>query len=152
MSNINEMNYNQGRMKSRGSGSCRAWSLLMQFYFTQRSHLPPMGAELALSPAQCHLLHALEADRPLTMGQLAERLACDASNITGLADRLESRGLVRRRPSPEDRRVKVLDLTPAGVKVQAQLRERMTARPPTLERLSPREREMLARLLARLLE
>jgi len=36
------------------------------------------------------------------MGQLAETLACDASNVTGLVDRLESRGLVRRRPSVAD--------------------------------------------------
>ena len=42
------------------------------------------------------------------MGRLADTLSCDASNVTGLVDRLESRGLVRRQPSPDDRRVKVL--------------------------------------------
>ena len=51
------------------------------------------------------------------MGQVAQTLACDASNVTGLVNRLESRGLVRRPASAEDRRVKVLDLTPAGARL-----------------------------------
>ena len=52
------------------------------------------------------------------MGRLAETLSCDASNVTGLVDRLESRGLVRRAPSAEDRRVKVLQLTPTGARLR----------------------------------
>ena len=88
--------------------ACEAWQLLIQLFFTQRANLPPLAAELELSPAQCHVLHLIEPGRPMPMGQLAETLACDASNVTGLVDRLESRGLVRRHPSAEDRRVKVL--------------------------------------------
>ena len=86
------------------------------------------------------------------MGQLAETLACDASNVTGLVDRLESRGLVRRRPSPADRRVKVLVLTPMGLELRALLLERMTTPPAALTRLSQREQRALVRLLARLFE
>jgi DNA-binding MarR family transcriptional regulator len=85
------------------------------------------------------------------MGHLAERLACDASNVTGLVDRLESRGLIRRRPSDIDRRIKVLQLTPAGLRVRDALVERMSTPPEILNRLSPRERDMLVRLLSRLL-
>ena len=101
----------------------------MQFFFAQRANLPPLAAELELSPAQCHVLHLIEPGRPIPMGQLAETLACDASNVTGLVDRLESRGLVRRRPSAEDRRVKVLDLTPTGSRLRTLLLDRMTAPP-----------------------
>ena len=86
-------------MKRASPPECDAWQLLVQFFFTQRATLPPLAAELQLSPAQCHVLHLIEPDRPIPMGQLAETLACDASNVTGLVDRLESRGLVRRRPS-----------------------------------------------------
>ena len=86
------------------------------------------------------------------MGQLAGTLACDASNVTGLVDRLESRGLVRRRPSVEDRRVKVLALTPAGSRLRALMLERMTTPPDTIGRLSPREQRALVRILTRLLE
>ena len=48
------------------------------------------------------------------MGELAEHLYCDASNVTGIVDRLEGRGLVERKPDPNDRRVKRLVLTPQG--------------------------------------
>ena len=128
------------------------WPLLVRLFFAQRAHLPPLAAELELSPAQCHVLHLIEPERPLPMGRLAETLACDASNVTGLVDRLESRGLVRRRPSAQDRRVKVLVLTATGVRLRALLLERMTAPPAALERLSRREQEDLVRILGRLLE
>ena len=132
-----------------GSG---AWPLLVRLFFAQRSNLPPLAAELRLSPAQCHVLHLIEPQRPVPMGQLAETLACDASNVTGLVDRLESRGLVRRRPSAGDRRVKVLVLTPTGSRLRALLLERMTAPPAGLERLSLREQRALVRILRRLLD
>src|SRR6185436_970679 len=113
-------------MTRASSHACDAWQLLMQLFFAQRANLPLVAAELELSPAQCHVLHLIEPGRPLPMGQLAGTLACDASNVTGLVDRLESRGLVRRRPSTEDRRVKVLDLTPTGSRLRAQMLDRMT--------------------------
>ena len=129
-----------------------AWPLLVRLFFAQRAKLPPLAAEFQLSPAQCHVLHLIEPDRPVPMGQLAETLACDASNVTGLVDRLESRGLVRRRPSSGDRRVKVLVLTAAGTRVRALLVERMTAPPAALDRLSLREQRALVQMLRRLLE
>ena len=132
--------------------TCDAWQLLVQLFFAQRANLPPVAAELELSPAQCHVLHLIEPGRPVPMGQLAETLACDASNVTGLVDRLESRGLVRRRPSADDRRVKVLDLTPKGSRLRALLLDRMTVPPATLQKLSPAEQRTLVRILARLLE
>src|SRR6266700_3935790 len=105
-------------MKSADPPACRAWQLLMKFFFAQRGHLPASGADFDLSPIQCHVLHLIEPGRPLPMSRLADTLSCDASNVTGLVDRLESRGLVRRRSSPQDRRVKVLQLTPAGARLR----------------------------------
>jgi DNA-binding MarR family transcriptional regulator len=139
-------------MTHRGPDACDAWQLLVRFFFTQRAHLPPLAAELDLSPAQCHVLHLIEPGRPIPMGRLAETLACDASNVTGLVDRLESRGLVCRRPSTADRRVKVLALTPKGARLRALLVDRMTAPPVTLGRLSVQEQRRLVQILARLLE
>jgi MarR family transcriptional regulator, organic hydroperoxide resistance regulator len=129
-----------------------AWPLLVRLFFAQRASLPQVAAELRLSPAQCHVLHLIEPERPIPMGELAETLACDASNVTGLVDRLESRGLVRRRPSAGDRRVKVLVLTRNGSRLRALLLHRMTAPPAALERLSLREQQALVRMLRRLLE
>jgi DNA-binding MarR family transcriptional regulator len=139
-------------MKPTSVHACDAWQLLVQLFFAQRANLPPLAAELELSPAQCHVLHLIEPGRPIPMGQLAETLACHASNVTGLVDRLESRGLVRRRPSAADRRVKVLDLTPTGSRLRTMLLDRMTAPPATLERLTAREQQALVRILRRLLE
>lgn len=51
---------------------------------------------------------------PLPMGDLAERRHCDPSNITGVVDRLEGKGLVVRSPHPTDRRVKRIELTAEG--------------------------------------
>ena len=132
--------------------ACDAWQLLVQFFFAQRAHLPPVAATLQLSPAQCHVLHLMEPGRPIPMGQLAHTLACDASNVTGLVDRLESRGLVRRGPSAGDRRVKVLHLTATGSRLRALLVDRMTTPPASLGRLSVREQRVLVRILTRLLE
>jgi len=139
-------------IKRHNPHACDAWQLLVKFSFTQNTQVSPLAAELELSPAQCHVLHLIEPGRPIPMGQLAETLACDASNVTGLVDRLESRGLIRRRASEEDRRVKVLELTPTGARLRTLLIDRMTAPPATLRRLSVAEQRSLVRILARLLE
>src|SRR5437667_12890920 len=116
--------------------ACRAWQLLVKVFFAHREHLPSAGTAFGLSPAQCHVLHLIEPGRPLPMGRLAETLACDASNVTGLVDRLESRGLIRRQTSPRDRRVKVLHLTPAGARARAQRLKYVTGRSLPLSSLS----------------
>ena len=137
----------------RGEGdACRAWQLLMKFFFAQRGHLPSSGAEFDLSPIQCHVLHLIEPGSPLPMGRLASTLSCDASNVTGLVDRLESRGLVRRRPSPGDRRVKVLQLTPTGARLRAQLLRQMTGGSLPLSRLSLNQQRALVKILETLVD
>ena len=139
-------------MKSTKSEACEAWQLLVQFFFSQRVDLPAQVAEFELSPAQCHVLRLIDPERPIPMGRLADALSCDASNVTGLVDRLESRGLVKRHPSAEDRRVKVIELTPSGTRLRSVVLERMTKPPEILGRLSPEEQRLLVRLLRRLLE
>src|SRR5216117_800518 len=139
-------------MKPASPHACDAWQLLIRLFFAQRANLPPLAAELQLSPAQCHVLHLIEPGRPLPMGQLAETLACDASNVTGLVDRLESRGLLRRRPSAQDRRVKVLQLTPAGSRLRAQMLRQTAGRYLPLARLSFDERRTLVRILEALVD
>ena len=80
-----------------------------------------------------------------------ETLACDASNVTGLVDRLESRGLIVRRASADDRRVKVIALTPTGARLRAELHQRLAAPPDPFQRLSEAEQRTLVRILERLL-
>jgi DNA-binding MarR family transcriptional regulator len=139
-------------MNRTGSDTCRAWQLLMRFFFAQRAHLPASGAEFALSPVQCHVLHLIEPGRPLPMSRLADTLSCDASNVTGLVDRLESRGLVQRQASARDRRVKVLHLTPTGARLRMQVLRRMAGRSLPLSRLSRDQQRTLVKLLEALVD
>jgi len=132
--------------------ACRAWQLLVKFFYAQREHLPASAAEFELSPAQCHVLHLIEPGQPLPMGRLADTLSCDASNVTGLVDRLEARGLLRRRPSADDRRVKVLELTPAGVRLRAQLLKKVTGHSVPLSKLSAGQQRALVKILEALVD
>ena len=50
----------------------------------------------------------------MTLGELSQRMMVSNGNITGLVDRLVGQGLIKRRPSPNDRRVQIVSLTPEG--------------------------------------
>jgi DNA-binding MarR family transcriptional regulator len=103
-------------------------------------------AALDLTPAQAQLLRQLS--EPLPMVGAAERLQCDPSNVTGLVDRLERRGLVARKTTIEDRRVKQLELTPQGHQLRVQVDE-IVAAMPALEGLSDADKDALRVLLTR---
>jgi len=139
-------------MKSRNSEACKAWELLVKLFFSQRADLPSLASEFDLSAAQCHVLHRMEPGQTIPMGKLAEALACDASNITGLVQRLEVRGLIRRHPDATDRRVRVLELTAAGARLRSTVIERMTTPPVRLDRLSTAEQQSLVKILTHLLD
>ena len=139
-------------IKRHNPHACDAWQLLVKFSFTQNTQVSPLAAELELSPAQCHVLHLIEPGRPLPMSRLADTLSCDASNVTGLVDRLESRGLVRRRSSAQDRRVKVLHLTTTGARLRTQLLRQMTGGSRPLSRLSLGQQRALLKILEALVD
>ena len=112
-----------------------------------RQRFTDRAADLDLSFAQAMALR--ELDQPLSMRALAGRLCCDASNVTGIVDRLEERGLVERRVAADDRRVKHLLLTEAGHDVRRSHRAGLTVDLPLLVDLTPAERVVLADLLRR---
>jgi DNA-binding MarR family transcriptional regulator len=94
-----------------------------------------------------HLARAvLLLHEPAPMRTLAEGLSCDRSYITNLADQLEERGLVERVPG-DDRRVKLLSLTPHGVTLRDELAETVAKRSMMLRRLDDDQRAALAPLL-----
>ncbi|MFD9129995.1 MarR family winged helix-turn-helix transcriptional regulator, partial [Kitasatospora sp. NPDC059571] len=107
--------------------------------------LATVAARHGLSTTQARALVAL--DRPLSMSALAEHLVCDASNATGLVARMEARGLVRRHPSPEDRRSKVVTPTEEGRALARTIRAGMHAVHGALGDLTPTERAVLLPLL-----
>ncbi len=128
-----------------------AWGLLRNLLFVERRRFLSNAAEYDLHPAQAGALMQLEQDEGLPMHEIASLLACDSSNVTGIVDRLEARGLVARRVSERDRRVKLIVPTELGLKVRDALRARMAQVPEGLERLSAGDQELLRDLLAQAL-
>ncbi|MFI6402864.1 MarR family winged helix-turn-helix transcriptional regulator [Streptomyces sp. NPDC050548] len=105
----------------------------------------------SLTGAQARLLSLLSLE-PLPMRKLAQKLKCEPSNVTGIVDRLETRGLVERRPDPADRRVKLAAATDEGRRVARSLRESLRFAREPLAGLSDEERLALRGLLRRMLE
>ena len=110
--------------------------------------LAPSGLSLAKLGA---LRHLAEANEPLPLGQLAERIACVKSNVTQLVDRLEADELVRRVPDPSDRRSVRAEITDEGRNRYEQgLQALETAENEVISELAFEDREELHRLLDRL--
>ncbi|MES5821378.1 MarR family transcriptional regulator [Streptomyces sp. RG80] len=109
------------------------------------------AAEHALTGAQGRLLSLLSLE-PLPMRKLAHKLRCEPSNVTGIVDRLESRGLVERRPDPSDRRVKLAAVTEEGRAVARSLRESLRFAREPLAGLSDSERTVFRDFLRRMLD
>ncbi|MEV0734911.1 MarR family transcriptional regulator [Streptomyces sp. NPDC050549] len=105
----------------------------------------------SLTGAQARLLSLLSLE-PLPMRKLAQKLKCEPSNVTGIVDRLETRGLVERRPDPADRRVKLAAATDEGRRMARSLRESLRFAREPLAGLSDDERLALRGLLRRMLE
>jgi len=137
-------------MMGRMSNDAReAWSLLFRLYVSQRGRVPRVAAEFELSPMQAHVLRLLEPGTPLPMRTLARKLCCDASNVTGIVDRLEERGLVRRDAAPGDRRIKMLVVTEDGANVRRRIVKRLSEAPEPINSLSPSDQRALREILAR---
>ena len=123
------------------------WPLLVEFALSQRSWWVGLCAELDLSPMQGHALRILDPDRPVAMSTLAEALICDASNVTGIVDKLESRGLIARQGDGRDRRIKMLVVTDAGRALRQRLFERAQEPPPSVAAVPADARRQLAEIL-----
>jgi MarR family transcriptional regulator, organic hydroperoxide resistance regulator len=110
-----------------------------------------IASEFELSPPQVMALRLLDPDEPKPMSELAAALRCDNSNVTGIVDRLEDRGLVERRPGERDRRVKMLSITERGAQIRAQLGARLGEPPEPLAKLSLDDQRALRDIMRRAL-
>ncbi|MGK5739907.1 MarR family winged helix-turn-helix transcriptional regulator [Micromonospora sp. URMC 103] len=112
------------------------------------AHLRVRAAALGLTASQGNALR--ELTHPLTLRELADRMGCEPSNVTFVADRLEEQGYLERHPHPDDRRAKQLVLTPEGTELRKRLLELLSEDSP-LSPLAPEEQDVLQRLLNRAL-
>jgi MarR family transcriptional regulator, organic hydroperoxide resistance regulator len=129
----------------KGDSAREAWGLLAALVYP-----PPFidaARELGLRPAAFGALRIL--DRPRTMSEVANFLHCDNSNVTGIVDVLEEKGLATRRPSEQDRRVKLIALTAEGRRVRGRLMRAVEKPPAWLRGLSEADRRALRDLLRR---
>ncbi|WP_327246487.1 MarR family winged helix-turn-helix transcriptional regulator [Streptomyces sp. NBC_01320] len=108
------------------------------------------AAAHSLTGAQARVLGLLSLE-PMPMRRIAQKLKCEPSNVTGIIDRLETRGLVERRPDPADRRVKLAAPTEKGIDTARQLRESLSFAREPLAKLSDTDRAVLRDLLRRML-
>ncbi|WP_189946866.1 MarR family winged helix-turn-helix transcriptional regulator [Streptomyces roseolus] len=107
------------------------------------------AAAHSLTGAQARVLGLLTLE-PTPMRKIAEKLKCEPSNVTGIIDRLESRGLVERRPDPADRRVKLAAPTDEGRDTARRLRDSLHFAREPLGELTAVERTLLRDLLRRM--
>jgi MarR family transcriptional regulator, organic hydroperoxide resistance regulator len=116
-------------MRESKDPAVEAWALLWRLMQANKPRLMALAQELGLAPMQLHALRLIEPGVEVPMSSLAGKLFCDASNVTGIVDRLEARGLIERRPAENDRRVKLLVLTDAGNRMRS-IAERQLMQPP----------------------
>ena len=133
---------------SKAAIASEAWGALLDLTMGQRTRFFGILQEFGLTPGDLRALSALDREAPRRMRTLARAWACDASNVTWMVDRLESRGLVERQMLPTDRRVKMVALTPLGASTKAELFTRLHEPPPDFLALDRATLEALRDALA----
>src|ERR1700742_4010086 len=96
----------KGASQRKKEAAGRVWNLMYELLMANRPQFIALCREFELYPPQVMAIRNLE--EPKSMREMAELLACDSPNVTGIIDRLEERDLVRRTPAEKDRRVKLL--------------------------------------------
>jgi len=94
------------------------YTSLLQFLLSAKQHIVEIGNDHGLSSIQAITLLILEENVACPMKKLGQLFHCDASNVTGIIDGLENKGLVMRVSDPKDRRIKTIAICPAGKKMQ----------------------------------
>ncbi|MEU7866912.1 MarR family transcriptional regulator [Dactylosporangium sp. NPDC049140] len=135
--------------EARFAEAGRLAGMLVEIAEQAKAEFADTVAELGLPVSLARAIVLLTTPAP--MRDLAEHLACDRSYVTNLADQLEQRGLLTRVPG-QDRRVKLLALTDAGMAVRNEIFAAVAQRNMILRRLTDAERRSLAPLLERLLD
>lgn len=135
---------------SSSSGG-RAWHALLELLRLEKAHRSAVFTPYDLTPQLAHAIYCMPKDG-LTMRELATELMCDASNATGIVDRLEKRGFVERSADVQDRRIKRVRLTAAGSRMRETIAGLILTPPSSIAALSAAEQKTLCSLLERAIE
>ena len=110
-----------------------------------------LGARMKLSPGVIKTLMRLAKGDGISMGEMARGIGVDPSYVTALVDDLDERGLARREPAPDDRRVKIVVLTDAGRVLAHEIDAVLSVPPAAFAALSQTELRQLRDLLDKVL-
>jgi DNA-binding MarR family transcriptional regulator len=122
---------------------------LVKFIMLSKRRVIEVGAEFGLTGMQAITLYLLDEPRPMNV--LRKVFNCDASNITGLVDGLEHKGLAVRFENEQDRRVKCAKLAPKGEKMRKELIHKLTTEEsPLLSSLNQKEYDTFIDLLQKI--
>jgi len=115
-----------------------------------RARAGELLARLDLYPGQEFVLMELAARGPCIQAQLAEAISCEPPSVTLMLRKLEAAGYVARRPSPQDRRATIVELTASGRELAVTIRDLwITLAQDTIADLAaPRAAEIAAVLAA----
>ena len=134
----------------KDADAAAAWASLLQLFLgVQPARFHAIAAREGITDRAIRALLHLGTGEPKTMRELAEDWLCDASNVTGIVDGLEARGYATRELHAEDRRVKLVRLTPAGVKARERIVAELATPSPALLALGADELRQLRQILER---
>jgi DNA-binding MarR family transcriptional regulator len=97
--------------------STSLWIRFLRFNLVSNKKLQDSLEELGLTPPQFYVLATLGYAGGLPFGEIGEKMMVTVSNLTGIVDRLEEKGLVARERDSDDRRVIRVRLTERGAKL-----------------------------------
>lgn len=138
---------------AKEADAAAVWGSILQLFLgSQHERFHVLAEREGLTVRTIHALLDLSPDEPQPMSMLAEQWFCDASNVTGIVDVLESRGLAVREPHPSDRRMKLVRLTGEGVAVRTRCVDHLSQPPPGLLALTADDLRTLRPLVQRAAE
>jgi DNA-binding MarR family transcriptional regulator len=121
------------------------WRRIFDFFMATRPQRDRVLERLAMTPNDARAFSSLDSAVGRTMRSLAEEWGCDPSNATWIVDRLVQRGWAERRAQEGDRRVKLVALTPNGVRTKTAFLRAMREAPRELTALPRAQLERLER-------
>lgn len=133
------------------SDSGDSYHKLLLLMMRAKRRIARLSEQQDLTPVQGLLLVMFEPTKGKSMNDLSCRMGCDASNVTGLVDRLDSQGLIERTVDPADRRVKMIALSKKGQHARAQILAGLAAAEAVdLQRLTPEEQTQFMNIIDKL--
>jgi DNA-binding MarR family transcriptional regulator len=127
----------------------KSYVTFVEFLMISKHHVFEMAIKHGLTGMQAITLCLLDKPRPMhTLGKVFN---CDPSNITGIIDGLEHKGLVARFENPDDRRLKMVEIRHGGLAIRTALLQELCG--PTgylMSKLNPSEASQFTKLVAKI--